>query len=46
MLPIWGGTEPKYIYFKKIQALINNSARFVTQMGSRTKTRTLMVALG
>ena len=45
MLPIWGGgTEPKYL--SKIQALINNSARFVTQMGPRTKTKTLMEALG
>ena len=43
MLPIWGGTEHKYLV--KIQTIINKTARFVTDLGIRVSTRTLMEAL-
>ena len=39
LLPLYGGTHEKYT--KKIQAIMNNSIRWATGAGKRTKTRTL-----
>ena len=40
LIPLWGGTYPTNI--KKVQTLINNVARWITNSGKRTKTRVLM----
>ena len=44
LLPIWGGTEEKY--HRKVQAVLNNTARFVVRAGKREKTETLMERCG
>ena len=43
LIPLYGGTYPKYL--DKLQAIMNNSIRFVTGYGKRTKTRKLMEAV-
>ena len=40
LLPLYGGTQIKYL--RKIQVTMNNTIRFVTGMGRRTSTLTLM----
>ena len=35
LIEIWGGAPPKYM--KKLQAVINNAARFITGEGKRTR---------
>ena len=42
LIQVWGGTETKYL--KKIQTILNETARFVTGMPRRTSTRTLMLS--
>ena len=42
LIQIWGGTERKYI--KKVQTLLNATARFVTGKSRRTSTRNLMTS--
>ena len=44
LLPIYGGTDKKYM--TKIQVVINDTIRFVTDMNRCTSTRTLMESVG
>ena len=44
MIEIWGGATENYL--KQIQAVVNNSARYVTGLGKRTSTAKLMKEVG
>ena len=44
LLPLWGGTTENLL--RKIQVIINNTARAVTGLGKRTSTLTLMTKCG
>ena len=41
LIPLWGGICPKYS--KKIQVVMNNTARWITGMGNRTSSMKLMI---
>ena len=43
LLPIYGGTHMKYM--KKLQIILNNAARFISGMGKRSSSRSLMEAI-
>ena len=44
MIPVWGGTERTHI--RKVQTLLNSTARYVLNKGKRTRTRELMEGCG